>query len=125
MDFPVDLKYTQDHCWIQIEDDTAYIGLTDFAQDQLGEILFVDLPEAGDVFDQGDVFTEVQSARTTMVVPSPLSGEVLQANQDLDDAPDEINENPYESWIIKLAIDNPDEIEDLLDAEEYEAGLEE
>ena len=125
MDHPVDLMYTREHCWILLEDDTAYIGITDFAQNELGEILFVELPEAGAWFDQGDVFAEVESARTTWEFPCPLSGEVLEVNSDLDDAPENINEDPYENWIIKLIVDDPEETEDLIDADQYEACLEE
>ena len=121
---PDELKYTKDHAWVLIEDDTVKIGITDFAQDQLGDILFVDLPEVGDTFEARETFTEVESAKTASEVPCPVSGEVIAVNEDLDEDPELINEDPYANWIIQLALEDESELYELLSADEYEALIE-
>ena len=93
MTFPAELKYTSEHVWVKVEGDTAKLGITEFAQDQLGDILFVDLPEAGATFSAGDVFTEIESSKTASEVPIPVSGEIVAVNEELDDSPENINED--------------------------------
>lgn len=121
MGYPADLKYTKEHVWAKVEGDTVKLGITDFAQEQLGDILFVDLPEVGTEFSEGDVFTEVESSKTTSEVPIPVSGEVVAVNEDLDDSPENINEDAYASWIVAIKTDAS--IDGLLSAADYEAGL--
>lgn len=124
MNHPDELKYTREHAWVLVEGDTAKIGITDFAQDQLGEILYVDLPEIGDTFGAGDTLTEVESSKTSSEVPSPVSGEVIAVNEELDDSPEAVNEDPYANWIVQLKLDDETELENLLTAADYEAGIE-
>ena len=123
MTFPADLKYSAEHVWVKAEGATAKLGISDFAQDQLGEILYVDLPAVGKEFAAGDIFTEVESSKTTSEVAIPVSGKVVAVNDELDDAPEDINENPYGCWIIELELANPAELDALLSADDYEAGL--
>ena len=122
MGFPADLKYTKDHVWVKVEGDTAKIGITDFAQEQLGDILFVDLPEEGAELTAGEVFTEIESSKTASEVPAPVSGEVVAVNEDLDDSPEAINEDAYAAWIVEVKV--TDGLDDLISAADYEAGLE-
>nr|AEI90772.1 glycine cleavage system H protein [Clostridium ragsdalei P11] len=102
MDFPKELKYSKEHTWAKIEGDTALIGISDFAQDQLGEILFVEMPDVGDEITQGVSLGVVESSKKASDVISPLSGEVLEINEKLDDEPEYINENAYDAWIVKI-----------------------
>ena len=122
MGFPADLKYTKDHVWVKVEGDTAKVGITDFAQEQLGDILFVDLPEEGAELTAGEVFTEIESSKTASEVPAPVSGEVVAVNEDLDDSPEAINEDAYAAWIVEVKV--TDGLDDLISAADYEAGLE-
>ena len=124
MNFPAELKYTKEHAWVKVEGDTAKIGITDFAQDQLGDILFVDLPEVGDSVSAGTVFTEVESSKTSSEVPSPVSGEFVAVNDELDDSPEAINEDAYAAWIIEVKLSDASELDELLSASDYEAGCE-
>lgn len=124
MNHPDELKYTKDHAWVLAEDGTAKIGITDYAQEQLGDILYVDLPEVGDTFEAGETLTEVESSKTSSEVPSPVSGEVIAVNEELDDSPENVNEDPYENWIVQLKLEDESELDDLLSADEYESGLE-
>ena len=123
MTFPAELKYTSEHVWVKVEGDTAKLGITEFAQDQLGDILFVDLPEAGATFSAGDVFTEIESSKTASEVPIPVSGEIVAANEELDDSPENINEDAYAAWIVEVKMDDASQLDDLLTAEAYEGGL--
>ena len=125
MTFPADLKYTSEHVWVKVEGDTAKLGITEFAQDQLGDILFVDLPEAGTTFSAGDVFTEIESSKTASEVPIPVSGEIVAVNEELDDSPENINEDAYAAWIVEVKLDDASKVDELLSAEAYEGGLEE
>ncbi len=125
MTFPAELKYTSEHVWVKVEGDTAKLGITEFAQDQLGDILFVDLPEAGTTFSAGDVFTEIESSKTASEVPIPVSGEIVAVNEELDDSPENINEDAYAAWIVEVKMNNESELDALLTAEAYEGGLEE
>ncbi len=121
MNLPENLRYTKDHVWVLQEGDTVKLGITDYAQEQLGDILFVDLPEVGKVFDKGDYFTEIESSKTASEVAIPLSGEVVAVNGELEDSPENINEDAYASWIIELK--TGDGLDGLLSAADYKAGL--
>lgn len=125
MTFPADLKYTSEHVWVKVEGDTAKLGITEFAQDQLGDILFVDLPEVGTTFSAGDVFTEIESSKTASEVPMPVGGEIVAVNEELDDSPENINEDAYAAWIVEVKMSDASELDALITAEAYEGGLEE
>jgi len=125
MGYPTDLKYTKEHVWVKVEGDNVKLGITDYAQDQLGDILFVDLPEVGTTFAAGEVFTEIESSKTASEVPAPVAGEVVAVNEELDDSPENINEDAYAAWIVELKVSNASELDDLLSASDYESGLEE
>lgn len=125
MKFLEDLKYSKDHEWVKvIDDDTVYIGISDYAQDQLGEVLFVEMPEVGDELSIGDDFGVVESSKVASDLIAPLNGEVIEINEALEDDPGTINENPYGSWIIKVKLSDSSELDELLNAADYEAGLE-
>lgn len=120
-----DLKYSSDHEWVKVIDsDTVYIGITDFAQDQLGEVLFVEMPEVGDEISIGEDFGVVESSKVASDLIAPINGEVIELNEVLEDEPESINEDPYESWIIKVKVSDAGEIEELLSADDYKATLE-
>jgi glycine cleavage system H protein len=123
LNIPEDLQYTKSHEWVRIEGDTATIGITDHAQDELGDLVFVELPEEGDTFDAGESFGTVESVKAVSDLYAPVGGEVVEVNSALEDAPENINEDPYgEGWIVKLR--TTDEA-DLLSPEEYEKVVEE
>jgi glycine cleavage system H protein len=120
-----DLKYSSDHEWVKVIDsETVYIGITDFAQDQLGEVLFVEMPEVGDEISIGEDFGVVESSKVASDLIAPINGEVIELNYALEDEPGSINEDPYESWIIKVKVSDAGELEELLSAADYEATLE-
>ena len=123
MNFPSDLKYAKTHEWIREEDGLIVIGLTDFAQDQLGDIVFVGLPEVGDAVEVGDSFADVESVKAVSDIYSPVSGVVAEVNEELLDAPEAVNSDPYGAWLIKVK-DVTDEEEGMLDADAYEAFCE-
>lgn len=126
MNFPEDLKYTTEHEWVRIEGDVATVGITDYAQDQLGDIVFVELPEEGEEIEKGDTFGVVESTKSVSDLYVPLSGVVLESNDPLLDSPEIINEDPYgEGWMIRIKIKSKDEIVDLLDAPNYQKTVEE
>jgi glycine cleavage system H protein len=121
MEFPEDLKYTKEHEWVLIEGGTATVGITDYAQDQLGDIVFVELPAVGDKVSKEDAFGVVESVKAVSDIYAPLSGKVIEVNDDLPDDPEMLNEDPYgDGWIIRIELTDPDEIEDLMTAAEYE-----
>ncbi len=125
MNIPKDLKYTRDHEWVKIEGDIAVVGITDFAQKELGEIVFVEIDTLGDEVEKEDVFGTVEAVKTTSDLMSPLSGEVVEFNPELDeeegDNPGMVNEDPFgKGWIIKLKYSDASEVDELLDAEAYE-----
>ena len=123
MNIPDDLQYTKSHEWVRTEDDTATIGITDHAQEELGDVVFVELPDEGDTFDAGESFGTVESVKAVSDLYAPVGGEVVEVNSALEDAPEKINEDPYgDGWIIKLR--TSDEA-DLLSPEEYEKVVEE
>lgn len=114
------LKYTKEHEWVRVEGETAWIGITDYAQEQLGDIVFVELPEVGEEFVEGDGFGVIDSVKATSDVYMPVDGGILEVNGNLENSPELINEDPYENWMIKIQLTDPDQIEELLSAEEYE-----
>lgn len=119
MNFPSDVKYTKTHEWIKEEDGLMVIGLTDYAQQELGDIVFVNLPSEGDEVSMGDAFGDVESVKAVSDVNSPVTGTVAAINEDLADAPESVNSDPYGAWFIK--VQDVSETEDLMDAKEYEA----
>lgn len=119
MNFPSELKYTKDHEWLKMEGDVAVVGITDFAQNALGDIVFINLPQEGDAVTAGESFGDVESVKAVSDVMSPVSGIISAVNSDLEDAPENLNSDPYGSWIIK--IESISDIEDLMDAAAYEA----
>ena len=119
MNFPSELKYTKDHEWLKMEGDVAVVGITDFAQNALGDIVFINLPQEGDAVTAGESFGDVESVKAVSDVMSPVSGAISAVNSDLEDAPENLNSDPYGSWIIK--IEGISDTEDLMDAAAYEA----
>lgn len=125
MDFPDELKYTEEHEWVLVDGDTALIGITEFAQNQLGEIIYVELPENGDQLEPGKPFGVVESAKAVTDVFAPISGEVIEVNEELPDAPETINSSPYEEgWLVRIRVTDQSELDDLLDAAAYEEFVE-
>ncbi|MCC8138806.1 MAG: glycine cleavage system protein GcvH [Lachnospiraceae bacterium] len=122
MNIPAELKYSKTHEWVKMLDETtALIGITDYAQDALGDVVFVDIPETGDAVTAGESFTDVESVKAVSEVISPVSGEIAEVNEALDEAPELLNQDCYESWIIKVS--GITETEELLDAAAYEEYL--
>ncbi len=119
MNNPTELKYTKDHEWIKMEGNTAIIGISDFAQDALGDVVFINLPEVGDAVNAGEAFGDVESVKAVSDVNSPVTGTVCAVNEELVDAPELLNEDPYANWIIK--VENITAYEELLEAAAYEA----
>ena len=120
MTFPKELQYTKTHEWVKMaEDGTAYIGITDYAQDQLGDLVFVNLPAEGDTVTAGESFADVESVKAVSDVNSPVSGTVTEVNEALADAPEKMNEAPYDAWFVRVG--EITETEELLSAEAYEA----
>ncbi len=119
---PSNLHYTNEHEWIRVEGNEAYVGITDFAQSELGEIVFVDVNTLGETLAQGEVFGSVEAVKTVSDLNIPVSGEVLEFNETLNDQPELVNNDPYgEGWMIKISVADPAELENLLDAAGYEA----
>jgi glycine cleavage system H protein len=124
-DYPSDLKYHAEHDWARIDGDTATLGITWFAQDSLGEIVFYDPPQVGATIAKDEPYAEVESVKAVSDVIAPLSGEVTEVNEALSDTPEKINDSPYdEGWLVRIRLSNPGEADDLLDAAAYEASLE-
>lgn len=120
MNFPSELKYTKDHEWVKINGNEALIGITDFAQRELGDIVYVDVNSIGETIQKEAVFGSVEAVKTVSDLFMPLTGEVLEVNKDIDSAPEVVNKDPYgKGWMIKIKISNPSEISELLDVEEY------
>ena len=116
---PVELKYTASHEWVAIDGDTATVGITDHAQDLLGDMVFIELPDVGATFEKGDDCAVVESVKAASDVYSPLSGEITEVNETLADNPEAVNNEPYASWLFKLKIADASQLNDLLDAEAY------
>ena len=120
MKIPDHLQYSQDHEWVRLEDDTAVVGITDFAQGELGDIIFVELPAVGDIFSRGDTFGTVEAVKTVADLFMPLSGEIIAVNAELEEAPEKVNSDPYgEGWMVKVKISAPGEREELLNHAAY------
>lgn len=124
MNFPAQLKYTKDHEWIRVEGHEAYIGITDYAQSELSEIVYVDISTLGETLSKEDVFGTIEAVKTVSDLFMPVSGEVLEVNTELDEHPELVNEDAYgKGWIIKIRLSHPAELDSLLSAEEYEKEL--
>jgi len=125
MNIPSNLKYSKDHEWIKVDGDTAIIGITDFAQRELGDIVYVEIESVGEELEEQSVFGTVEAVKTVSDLFMPLNGEVLEFNTALEDTPEAVNEDPYESgWMIKIKIQNPDQLNELLDADQYKSLIE-
>ncbi|MCF6180218.1 MAG: glycine cleavage system protein GcvH [Geopsychrobacter sp.] len=124
MDFPEELKYTEEHEWVLAEGDLVSIGITDFAQDQLGDVVFVELPEVGDKVEVGKAFGVVESVKAVSDIYAPLGGEVVEVNAELPDAPETINTSPYgDGWLIRIKPADPKDLDGLLDVAAYQEFL--
>lgn len=122
MNTPSNLRYTKEHEWIRVEGDVAYVGITDYAQSELGEIVFLDINTEGETLAQNEVFGSVEAVKTVSDLNMPVAGEVLEINEAINDQPELVNNDPYgEGWMIKISVANPDELDALLDAEGYQA----
>jgi glycine cleavage system H protein len=125
MNLPKDLKYTKDHEWVKIDGEVATVGITDFAQSELGDIVYVEVETLDEELQQEEVFGTVEAVKTVSDLFMPLSGKVIEFNDTLEDEPELVNEKPYEDgWIIKIKLDNPEEAEDLLSYNDYEKHVE-
>ena len=126
MNFPEDLKYTRDHEWARIKGNRVTVGITDFAQDQLGDVVYVELPDVGDVVKKGEAFGVVESTKAVSDLFAPVSGKVVEVNDPLADAPETVNEDPYEEgWMIVVEVADPKDLGDLLDPATYQKFVEE
>lgn len=122
MNIPTNLRYTSDHEWIRVEGNEAFVGITDYAQSELGEIVFVDVNTVGETVEKGETFGSVEAVKTVSDLNIPVTGEVLEFNEELNDQPELVNNDPYgEGWMIKIAVKNAAELDDLLAAAAYEA----
>jgi glycine cleavage system H protein len=125
MDYPDDLYYNRDHLWVRVQGNRGTVGVTDHAQREMGEILFVDLPEESSQVDKNDNFGSLESSKTVAELRSPLSGEIISINKDLEEEPSLVNDDPYgNGWLVVLEMDDPGELEDMLNAADYEELLE-
>ncbi|NOZ46146.1 MAG: glycine cleavage system protein GcvH [Chlorobi bacterium] len=121
MNIPANLKYTKDHEWVRVEGDEAFVGVTDFAQSELGDIVFIEIETVGETLNKEEVFGTIEAVKTVSDMFMPVAGEILAFNEKLEDTPEVINKDPYgEGWIIKLKISNTKELDELLDAKAYE-----
>ena len=124
MNIPADLKYTQDHEWIRVEGDIATVGVTDFAQGELGDVVFVEIETEGEELDKGETFGTVEAVKTVSDLYMPVTGEIIEVNADLEDKPELVNQAPYEGgWMIKIKMSDSTETDSLLSAEDYKTLL--
>ena len=124
MNVPANLKYTKDHEWVRMEGNFAYVGITDYAQSELGEIVFIEIETVGETLEAGEIFGSVEAVKTVSDLLLPVSGEIVEFNEKLEDAPELVNDDPYgEGWMIKVAV-GEDSNEELLTAEEYKKVIE-
>ena len=124
MNVPANLKYTKEHEWIRLDGETAFVGITDFAQSELGEIVFVEVETIGETLSAGEVFGTVEAVKTVSDLYLPVDGEVLEFNAELEDAPELVNDDPYQKgWMVKIAVSDIAQVEALMSASEYEALL--
>jgi glycine cleavage system H protein len=125
MNIPQELRYSSDHEWVRVEGNRITLGITDYAQDALGDVVFVDVPESGTAVAVGDSFSEVESTKSVSDIYSPVSGIIVEVNEALGDAPEQLNQDPYGSgWLVVIELANPDELEQLIDADAYLALIE-
>ena len=124
MNVPAELKYTKEHEWIRVEGEEAYVGITDYAQSQLGDIVFVEVETEGDNLEAGDTFGSIAAVKTVSDLYMPVSGEVLEFNSELEDQPDLVNKDPYgKGWIIKVNVEDEAQLDGLLSADAYKASI--
>ncbi|HOV35321.1 MAG: glycine cleavage system protein GcvH [Dysgonomonadaceae bacterium] len=124
MNFPENVKYSNDHEWIRVEGDMAFVGISDYAQSELGEIVYVDVTTVGETLEAGEVFGSIEAVKTVSDLMMPVSGKILELNADLDATPELVNSDPYgKGWIVKIEITRPDEIDRLLSADQYKQLL--
>jgi len=124
MSVPKDLKYTKDHEWVKVEGDNVTIGITDYAQGELGDIVYIEVETVGENLDSEEVFGTIEAVKTVSDLFMPLSGEVLEYNDKLESAPESVNNDPYgNGWLIKLKMSNPSELDSLMSAEDYEKSI--
>src|SRR5262245_1793594 len=121
MSYPDHLKYTNEHEWIRVEGDTGAVGITDFAQQQLGDVVYVELPDVGTTLTQGKVFGTIESVKAVSELFAPVTGEVVAVNTELKDRPDQVNAQPHDAWMVKVRLDKPAEVSALMDADAYTA----
>lgn len=122
---PEELKYTKDHEWISVDGDVATLGITDYAQHALGDVVYVELPNEGENFNAHDPFGSVESVKAVSEIFTPIGGEIIESNEDLNDTPEVVNDDPYgDAWLVKIKMDNSGEVDALLSAEEYAEFLE-
>ena len=120
MNTPEELKYSKEHEWVKVDGDKAYIGITHFAQSELGDIVFVELPDVDDEINEGDTFGSVESVKTVSELYAPVSGKVVETNDELEDSPEFVNESPYEkAWMVKVELSDESQLDELLSADQY------
>jgi|SRR6056297_1110112 len=125
MNIPADLKYTEDHEWVRVEGDTATVGVTDFAQGELGDVVFVEIETEGEELDKGETFGTVEAVKTVSDLFMPVGGEVAEVNEELADEPELVNKDPYgKGWMVKIKVADSSELEDLMSAEDYQKMIE-
>ena len=123
MAYPAELKYTKDHEWIRVAGNTAEVGITDYAQQQLGDVVYVDLPDVGREISAGESFGSIESVKAVSELFAPMAGEVLEVNPTLKDHPEMVNSDPHRTWMIRVRLSDPDSTKSLLDSTQYEAIL--
>ena len=118
--YPKDYLYSEEHEWVQVEDDICVLGITDYAQQELGEVVFVELPEVGDTFDAGDEIGSIESVKAVAEVYTPVAGEIVEVNSDLEDTPEIVNDDPHgEGWLVKIRYSSAADLKSLMNAEQY------
>ena len=124
MNLPENLRYTKDHEWVRLEGEFAYVGITDFAQSELGEIVFIEVETVGETMEAGEIFGSVEAVKTVSDLLLPVSGEIVEFNEKLEEEPELVNNDPYgEGWMVKITVSNPSDLDSLLTPEEYSALL--
>ena len=124
MNIPAELKYTEDHEWIKVEGDVATVGITDFAQGELGDIVYVEIKTEGDTIDASEVFGTVEAVKTVSDLFMPLSGEIIEVNENLEDSPEKVNDSPYEDgWMIKIKMSDMSQVDGLMSADTYQSHI--
>jgi glycine cleavage system H protein len=123
MSYPTDLKYTKDHEWIRISGDTAEVGITDYAQQQLGDVVYVDLPDVGRRVSGGETFGSIESVKAVSELFAPMGGEIIEVNGELKNHPEAVNSKPHATWMIKVRLADPSDTAALLDAQQYESTI--